>query len=322
MGVTNHIKLAIADATDFRWDSNVFIKAQSFTAVSDITLAPQSATNAINTQHTLTATVTENKVPSPNRQVMFAVIDGPNSGLQSDTPIATDANGQAKFTYTSSKVGVDTIRASFVDSTGKTQLSNTVTKEWVQQLNTYTLTATATTGGSITAIVANGVSAADVTQTLTFTAGTQVRVTATPDPGYRLVNWAIGGIDVGSGNPLVLTMNNNYNVVATFASTALRYHPLAKPIRLVDTRPGAAACDPRKGPLPGGYNHPLEPVMITKDASVQNLLGFYMGKNTPERQDFIIANLKVEKDLVEDKPEKLTAAIARKLAENEVEVEA
>ncbi|HMC97091.1 MAG TPA: toprim domain-containing protein, partial [Flavobacteriales bacterium] len=66
----------------------------------------------------------------------------------------------------------------------------------------------------------------------------------------------------------------------------------------------------------------LEPVMITKDASVQNLLGFYMGKNTPERQDFIIANLKVEKDLVEDKPEKLTAAIARKLAENEVEVEA
>jgi len=65
----------------------------------------------------------------------------------------------------------------------------------------------------------------------------------------------------------------------------------------------------------------LEPVMITKDASVQNLLGFYMGKNTPERQDFIIANLKVEKDLVEDKPEKLTAAIARKLEENEVEVE-
>jgi topoisomerase-4 subunit B len=28
-------------------------------------------------------------------------------------------------------------------------------------------------------------------------------------------------------------------------------------------------------------------------------LAFYMGKNTPERQDFIIENLKVEKDLVE-----------------------
>jgi topoisomerase-4 subunit B len=32
----------------------------------------------------------------------------------------------------------------------------------------------------------------------------------------------------------------------------------------------------------------LEPVMITKDAAVQQLLGFYMGKNTPERQEFII----------------------------------
>ena len=66
----------------------------------------------------------------------------------------------------------------------------------------------------------------------------------------------------------------------------------------------------------------LEPVMITKDASVQELLGFYMGKNTPERQDFIIGNLKVEKDLVEEKAEHPAKAIARKLAENEVEMDA
>ena len=31
----------------------------------------------------------------------------------------------------------------------------------------------------------------------------------------------------------------------------------------------------------------------------QKILSFYMGKNTPERQDFIIDNLRVEKDLVE-----------------------
>jgi len=66
----------------------------------------------------------------------------------------------------------------------------------------------------------------------------------------------------------------------------------------------------------------LEPVMITKDASVQELLGFYMGKNTPERQDFIIENLKVEKDVVEEKAEHPAKAIARKLAENEVEMDA
>jgi topoisomerase-4 subunit B len=68
----------------------------------------------------------------------------------------------------------------------------------------------------------------------------------------------------------------------------------------------------------------LEPVMITKDAVVQDLLGFYMGKNTPHRQEFIIENLKVEKDLVEQSAEEAAAAsvraIARKLEENEVEV--
>ncbi len=66
----------------------------------------------------------------------------------------------------------------------------------------------------------------------------------------------------------------------------------------------------------------LEPVMITKDAAVQDLLDFYMGKNTPERQDFIIGNLKVEKDLVNGEGSKADPLgdIARKLEENEVEV--
>jgi topoisomerase-4 subunit B len=44
----------------------------------------------------------------------------------------------------------------------------------------------------------------------------------------------------------------------------------------------------------------LEPVMITKDAGVQELLSYYMGKNTPKRQEFIIDNLRVEKDLVSE----------------------
>jgi len=44
----------------------------------------------------------------------------------------------------------------------------------------------------------------------------------------------------------------------------------------------------------------LDPVVIGKDTPIQNLLEFYMGKNTPERQQFIIENLKVEKDLIEE----------------------
>jgi topoisomerase-4 subunit B len=42
----------------------------------------------------------------------------------------------------------------------------------------------------------------------------------------------------------------------------------------------------------------LDPVMMRKHDSVSQLLEFYMGKNTPERQDFIIDNLYVEKDEV------------------------
>jgi topoisomerase-4 subunit B len=45
-----------------------------------------------------------------------------------------------------------------------------------------------------------------------------------------------------------------------------------------------------------------QPVMIMKDTHIQQILEYYMGKNTPERQDFIIRNLKVELDLVDDAP--------------------
>nr|WP_081981642.1 DNA topoisomerase IV subunit B [Alistipes sp. ZOR0009] len=44
----------------------------------------------------------------------------------------------------------------------------------------------------------------------------------------------------------------------------------------------------------------LDPVRLTKEDSVHDLLQFYMGKNTPERQEFIIGNLRVEEDVVED----------------------
>ena len=43
----------------------------------------------------------------------------------------------------------------------------------------------------------------------------------------------------------------------------------------------------------------LQPVMLLPEMHIQQLLEYYMGKNTPSRQDFIIDNLKVEMDLVE-----------------------
>ena len=44
----------------------------------------------------------------------------------------------------------------------------------------------------------------------------------------------------------------------------------------------------------------LEPIIIKQDSDIDKLLSFYMGKNTPERQKFIIDKLRVEKDIVEE----------------------
>lgn len=49
-----------------------------------------------------------------------------------------------------------------------------------------------------------------------------------------------------------------------------------------------------------GENIRLDPVMLDKAMSIEELLSFYMGKNTPDRQEFIINNLKVELDKVEE----------------------
>ena len=47
-----------------------------------------------------------------------------------------------------------------------------------------------------------------------------------------------------------------------------------------------------------GENIRLDPVIINKEESIKEMLDFYMGKNTPERQDFIIDNLRDEEDVL------------------------
>ncbi|RAJ06816.1 topoisomerase-4 subunit B [Chitinophaga skermanii] len=42
----------------------------------------------------------------------------------------------------------------------------------------------------------------------------------------------------------------------------------------------------------------LEPIILNKDTHIQKLLEYYMGKNTQDRQEFIIGNLRYEKDLI------------------------
>jgi hypothetical protein len=61
--------------------------------------------------------------------VTFTVVSGPNAGKGGTA--MTNASGVATFTYSDTGgAGTDTIKATFVDSAGKTQTSNTVTKTW------------------------------------------------------------------------------------------------------------------------------------------------------------------------------------------------
>ena len=46
-----------------------------------------------------------------------------------------------------------------------------------------------------------------------------------------------------------------------------------------------------------GSDMRLDPVIIGGEAKIHEILKYFMGKNTPERQDFIINNLKVEEDI-------------------------
>ena len=41
----------------------------------------------------------------------------------------------------------------------------------------------------------------------------------------------------------------------------------------------------------------LDPVIINKETSIDDVLKYYMGKNTSDRQEFIINNLKIEESL-------------------------
>jgi topoisomerase IV subunit B len=49
-----------------------------------------------------------------------------------------------------------------------------------------------------------------------------------------------------------------------------------------------------------GKDMRLEPVRMKRNDSVVGFLEFFMGKNTPDRQDFIIENLRIEEDIVEE----------------------
>jgi hypothetical protein len=100
-----------------------------------IRLEPETASNAIGTEHTVTATLADLLgQPVEGIDVTFEVLSGPNAG---ETGMDTsDINGEATFTYAGDGgLGVDTIEACFTDQAGQEICSNIVEKEWIRPPN-------------------------------------------------------------------------------------------------------------------------------------------------------------------------------------------
>jgi hypothetical protein len=108
---------------------------------------PATATNVVNTDHTITATVTDAAVPQVGVTVFFDVTTGPNTGDNGSD--VTDASGAATFTYNgNSGVGQDTIEACIFSLPGARVAGglpiacDTVTKDWIDPTATPSPTPT------------------------------------------------------------------------------------------------------------------------------------------------------------------------------------
>ena len=165
-GITNHMKLAIADASDLAWDSWVFLKGTSLTTDISINLGPNPGQACQGTPHTMIAIIAD--TPQENIPVSFEIVSGPNTGLMGNA--LTNGDGIATFVYTSTGTlpAVDVAQASFVGSDGQIYFSEGVPIFWDLCIPpTPTPTATPTATGTVTT---------------TPTATPTVTVTATPEP--------------------------------------------------------------------------------------------------------------------------------------------
>jgi topoisomerase-4 subunit B len=64
---------------------------------------------------------------------------------------------------------------------------------------------------------------------------------------------------------------------------------------------GLGEISPQEFGLFIGDDIKLQPVILKQEVTIKSLLEYYMGKNTMDRQNFIIDNLRVEKDIIEEK---------------------
>ena len=174
-------------------------RAADATVVAIVQATPQTATNVINTDHTITGTATDSISGTPlvGYDMTFDVLTGPNAG-QGGTGV-TDTNGQATFTYTGSGVvGDDSIEVClfFAQGLGNGRPAlqpvpldcDTVAKTWIAP----TPTATATPVPTATAVAASTTPTATPVPSPTTTPA-QLPITGSGD-GASSLPWVVLGI--------------------------------------------------------------------------------------------------------------------------------
>jgi hypothetical protein len=196
---TNHIKLAIADATDFALDSNVFIKGGSFTSAA-VTLVPSpvsfgsvaigqmsepqtvTLTNVGATTVTITSIVASTNFSETNTcPGTLATGTGTSSSCTINATFAPQAagslSGTLTVTYTTTGVTGPQTATATLTGTGTGSGTN----------ETLTVTETGTGTGTVTSAPA-GISCKP-TCSANFASGTQITLTATPAAGSTFTGW-------------------------------------------------------------------------------------------------------------------------------------
>jgi hypothetical protein len=98
-----------------------------------LSITPESAINVVNTEHCVTATLIDGNLNPVVGAIITFTVTGVNPTTAPLPTVVTDASGQAKWCYTGTNLGVDTITATWDDTavSGQLLVSEPAIKEWV-----------------------------------------------------------------------------------------------------------------------------------------------------------------------------------------------
>jgi hypothetical protein len=213
---------------------------------ASLDLTPATATNPVNTSHTVTATLLDGEgAPISGATIGFTVA-GVNPTTGTGT---TNASGVATFSYTGTNAGTDQISACYdADDTGPCEAQASATKTWTGVVPvTHTLSVDITGSGSVTSSPSGIACPGDCTQD--YTEGESVVLTPEPAPGFVFSGWS--GACTGNAGCTV-TMSADQTVGTTFTPV-----PVTHTLNVTVSGAGSVTSDPAGIACPDGCSAPF-----------------------------------------------------------------